>query len=371
MAGYETTTGVVTPIPELELASANTPIVDFTALYHLPSALGVKAHERLGELFGRPLATSDRDPGGSNSITGQLPGQPLGELVGRERVFVQNLPTISASLAEAAEVHGVGIVDIEDALVTILRDSGIGHSMSRTLERPLGDMKGLFDHLEEHVADNGLVILLREPIANWGDKRHAKMMSIIGGMSSKIQHSLLGIVHAGSGRVFGPTEMWRPEYAALEGPVTESRAASDVHIPRTRDFLRDLGLDPTIARDVVALEDPKAKGDDLIRRVVELHGNLMRNAIVLEIGNAPAGYIQIMGSLTLAEAMPGFDPNVQSVMTHESVDIVSPRAFNALSAYERSRVQNAGTGLNSLNGILSAIVATNVYQMGRRQIRES
>jgi hypothetical protein len=370
MAGFETANGVITPIPELELASANTAIVDFAALYHLPSALGAKAHERLGELFGRPLATSDRDPGESDSATGQLPGQPLGELVGREKVFVQNLPAINATLDEAAETHGVDRVTIEDALVTILRDSGIGHSMARTLERPLGDMKGLFDHLEEHVADNGLVILMREPIANWGDKRHAKMMSIIGGMSSKMQHSLLGIVHAGSGRVFGATEMWRPEYASLEGPVTEARAASDVHIPRTRDFLQDLGLDPSIAKDVVALEGTKVSGDDLIRRVVELHGDIMRNAIVLEIGNAPAGYIQVMGSLTLAEAMPGFDPNVQSVMTHESVDVVSPRAFNALSAYERSRVQNAGTGLNSLNGMLSAIVATNVYQLRRRQIRE-
>jgi hypothetical protein len=363
---------IITPMPEDVINSRLVGLPEFTALREMPSELGVAAHVRLSELFGVPLASRDPEPMGSDAATGQVPGERLGTLVGRERDFRRNLPAIKAAIGEAAMLHGVSTLVVEDRLTQILRDSKIGDSMSRTLTRPLGGEKGLHDYLDEHAPANGLVVVFRVNIFNWSERRKAEELAIIGGMSREVQGAIQAIVVGGGGRPLGANEVWRPELRSLRRRginLTEASIAEHLYVPEVRKYVKRLGLSPDLVKPAVRVDAPKVIGDDVMRRIVEEHTDAMRDSLVLEIGNAPAGYIQLAGGLVVANEIPEFDPSIQFLASAPGVRIVSPRAYNAMNRRQQTHVQNAATGVNSFNGYQSAIVAVNRYELERRKLR--
>jgi hypothetical protein len=97
-----------------QVASMATPIPNFTALRDIPAYLGHAAHIRLEELLGVPVASDDARPMQSNPDTMQRSGAQLGEIVGREREFLQNLPKIEANFQKVADERGVPLSQVLD-----------------------------------------------------------------------------------------------------------------------------------------------------------------------------------------------------------------------------------------------------------------
>ena len=102
-------------------------------------------------------------------------------------------------------------------------------------------------------------------------------------------------------------------------------------------------------------KNPKASGDDVMRAVVKAHGQTLKDRLIVEIGNAPAGYTQLAGALVLAQEL-GIDPSEAICSSYHSVELVHPKHFGVLDLERRSRVQNAATALNSFNGGLELLL---------------
>jgi hypothetical protein len=288
-----------------EIDSMAMPIVDFVPLQTLPSELGAGAHARLEELFGRPIASHDAAPDVSDEAVGQRAGFQLGALAGRERWFVENLPQINGQLSNAAEAHGVTVNQVEDTLTDIIRGSGIGRPMHRTLDRPFSDRRDALDYVR-HNSGDGVVLLHRGAIANWAAKRQEVMLELLTGMPESVLQSVRAVIYAGSNQrhYYGPTELWRPETRPFvtgtdekkneTSSLTEAGAAKEFYVGTTEHILGQLGVDGAIV-DLIPVESKS--GDDVMQNVIERHGALLRDSLVIEVGNAPAGYIQMNGTV--------------------------------------------------------------------------
>jgi hypothetical protein len=351
-----------------------TPFPEFTALGSIPQFLGYEAHGRLEDIFGLPIASDDASPEVSNPNIGQRAGQPLGDKIGREKEFTRNLPAIEANIKGIAETNEISEGALWSEILTILDGSGIGHSMYRTLDRPLGDGYGAREYVTQHAA-NGIAFIVRENVANWGARRHEKLTSFLGGLSVEALSNVTSIIYAGSGRPYTDAELWRPElkpYLARiqedkkTPPLTEYLVAEVLHKPQTEELLKKLDLAQQVQVHAVEEKNPKASGDDVMRAVVKAHGQTLKDRLIVEIGNAPAGYTQLAGALVLAQEL-GIDPSEQYVAVTDSVELVHPKHFGVLDLERRSRVQNAATALNSFNGWLRAIVEVNTYMQARNK----
>lgn len=353
-----------------------TPYPEFEALRSVPHSLGFSTHGRLEEILGTPIASSDAQPMGSNDETGQRSGFALGDTVGRNRVFTDNIPAIKGDIKRIAEERGVTENDIWEEIHTVVEGSGITQPMYRTLDRPLGGAYGLRDHLSQH-ADNGITFLVRGNIANWHWRRQLELTKLLGGLPVAVLQNVHSIVYAGSGRPLkGPTELWRPEIAEFgthEVPkadgggveevsnLTEKSANEKFYAPRTRELLGRMSvLDKEIPVVTTGLDLP-VSGDDVTRSVIATVDKGITGRLIVEVGNAPAGYTQLSSGLILAKEL-GIEPS-QFVAVSDGVKLARKDYFEKLSPAEKSRVQNVVTAWNSINGWLSAIVAINTYML--------
>jgi len=357
-----------------QVNSMATPFPEFTALGSIPAYLGYAAHGRLEDIFGLPIASDDSSPEVSDPGIGQRAGQPLGDRIGREKEFTRNLQAIEANIKGIAETNEISEDALWSEILTILDGSGIGQSMYRTLDRPLSDGYGAREYVTQH-ATNGIAFIVRENIANWGARRHERLTSFLGNLPVKALNNVTSIIYAGSGRPYSGAELWRPElqpYVTTTQDdkntcsLTEYSAATTLHAPQTQELLEKLDLTQHAQVHTVGAENPKASGDDVMRAVVEAHGQSLQDKLIVEIGNAPAGYTQLAGALVLAQEL-GIDPAEQFVAVTDSVELVHPKHFGVLDLERRSRVQNAATALNSINGWLKAIVEVNKYMLTRNK----
>lgn len=374
MTGAIERSRIITDLPPLVVESMATPYPEFEALHHLPAHLGQAAHTRLEELMQMPVASDDAAPLASDDVTGQREGSRLGDVIGREREFTRNLPKIEANVKAVAESRGVSPSEINDEVTDILTGSGIGKAMHRTLEGPIdGGRAGVRDYVDRNGVD-GIFVYSRQNIANWGGRRHEQVLSFLGGISRQALGHVDAIAYAGSQRHYGPGELWRPElqphvsYDEEGKPtssLTEATAGELIYAPDTRRVLGNLGLGDQVDVLTVAVTDPDAKGgDDVVRALIARYGERMQNKLIVEVGNAPAGYTQLEAGLLLVREL-GIEPE-QFVAVTDSVDIVHPDHFAALDQAQKSRVQNAATGLNSLNGWLATVAHVNRYAQERR-----
>lgn len=350
---------------EQQRLSIVTPIPDFRALESVPAYLGGMAHIRLEQLFGRPLASSDARPDEDIEI-GRRSGVPMGDIFGREQVFRENLPKITTSVKQFAEDQSISETQAWHEVVDILQGSGIGRPMHRTLDRPLGGVYGALSHIEEN-REAGIVLIVRGNIQNWDGKRNSQARALLGALSPEARQKLKLVIHAGTGRQHeGANELWQPEvqsYLQTDGDnvtssLTEARVAAEIRAPRTRQLLGSVGL-AHVKVDAVILPEQDS-GDNLMRAIIAAHGDVLRDSLIVEAGNPPAGYTQLMGGLILAKEL-GIDPRRQYVAMSEGVTIVLPDYYAALSEHERMEVQNGATAVNSFNGWLGAIVDVNRF----------
>lgn len=357
-----------------QVASMGTPMPEFVALHHVPSFLGHNAHGRLEELLGNPVASDDTNPMRSDRQTGHKAGLQLGEVVGREREFTRNLDVIKANMQDVAARRGVSESQLWDEVGEILIGSGIGLPMHRTLDRPVGGSYGARNFVDRQVTGGrqGIALVVRENIANWGARRHDRASAWLGGLSRPALSHVELVVYAGSGRQYKDAELWRPELQpyVTTGPdgtktssLTETSAARELHVPRVRSLLEDLGVGAKVEVDVVGVADPKASGDAVTGAIIGRHGDRLKDMLIVEAGNAPAGYTQLAAGLLLAKEL-GIEPDQYLAIT-DGVEIQHPDHFKALDLENRSKVQNAATALNSLNGWLQAIVRVNEYMLAR------
>jgi hypothetical protein len=348
---------------------------EFTALKDIPSFLGHNAHGRLEELLGTPVASDDSSPLKSDQQTGHKPGLQLGEVVGREREFTRNLAAIRANMQDVAARRDVPETQLWDEVTEILIGSGIGQPMHRTLERPVGGSYGARVFVDNSVRDNGqgVALVVRENIANWGARRHDKASAWLGSLSRKALSQVELVIYAGSGRQYKGAELWRPELEPFItlGPddekicsLTESTAAEQLHVPRMKALLGELGVSSKAEVHTVGVDDPKASGDAVTGAIAGRHGDRLKDMLIVEAGNAPAGYTQLSAALVLAQEL-GIEPDQYLAIT-DGVEIQHPDHFNALDLPNRSKVQNAATALNSLNGWLQTIVRVNEHMLARR-----
>ncbi len=353
-----------------QVQSMGVPIVGFEALVSVPTELGYAAHRRLEDLLARPIASDDANPGAHSSDLGQKVGERLGDLVGREREFTKNIPVIDTHIDEIAASQGVDPSVMWDQITEVLIGSGIGTPMHRTLNRPVGGSYGARTFIDEQSSDvDGIVVIHRANIANWGARRQDVLLGLIGSMSLQAQSRITHVIHAGTERQYAGPELWRPEVRPYveedEGgkeicSLTEAAAARLLFAPNTRMLLENLGISDGVDVDTVELEGSKTSGDDVIRGIARKHASALEGSLIIEVGNAPAGYTQLAAGLVLAEEL-GIDPAQQFLAVTDGVEIVHPDHFAALGPEGRSKVQNAKTALNSLNGWLQAIVRVNKF----------
>jgi hypothetical protein len=283
-----------------------------------------------------------------------------------------NLPTIQTNVAERAQQQGVSEVQMWDEITEVLRGSGITQPMHRTLDRPVGGSYGANAFID-YKANEGIAIIVRENIANWGARRHDRLISLIGGMSSRALGNVEHVIYAGGGRVYGERELWRPDLRAFQAKmrqqkkspvITESIAARKIHAPITRDFLASLGLRDRVKVSAVAVDNPKATGNEVIGAAAEKHGAHLGGMVIVEVGNAPAGYTQLQGAMVLANEL-ALDPTDQYLAVTDGVELVQKERFSQLNLEAASKVQNVATALNSLNGWLKAVSDVNAYMSAR------
>lgn len=350
-------------LTDAQSRSILTPFPDFTALQSVPASLGHAAHERLEEILGAPVASDDADPGVSNKELGQKSGFALGDRFGRQKVFTDNLPMINNDIARVAEEQGVSQDEVWDEIQEILVGSGIGQPMHRTLDRPLGGAYGMRSYIEEH-ADNGITIINRGNIANWQARRQQSTLALLGGLPSSVLDKVHSVVYAGSGRRYSGAELWRPEISSFDieevgdkkvSVLSEAGGAEKIYGPQTIALLQKLGLTDT--KVLFADAGEGAKGDDVMRAAISQSDEGLRDRLIIEVGNAPAGYVQLAGGLVLAQEL-GISPD-QFITISDGVEIVRRDHFTALGLEGSSKVQNVGTALNSLNGWLQTIAAVN------------
>lgn len=358
----------------LQVSSMGTPLPEFTALQDLPAYIGYRTHGRLEEILGMPIASDDASPEMSDVHTGQRSGIKLGDMLGRERNFTNNLPLIQSSIREVAQEKDLTENEVWDEIAEILTGSGIGDAMYRTIDRPVGGSYGAREFIDRQ-ASSGIALLVRENIANWGTRRQDSVMSLLGSLSRAALDGVELVIYGGSGRTYsGPTELWRPEVRPFvttdeQGTetcsLTEFTAAELVHAPETRAVLESLGLSERVKVAVVGHDDPKATGDAVIQTIGQTYGERLRNLLVVEVGNAPAGYTQLAAALILAREF-GLDVTEQYLAISDSVNIVRPDYFQRLSTERKSKVQNAATALNSVNGWLQNIARVNQFMWDRQ-----
>ncbi len=358
-----------------QVNSLATPFPEFQALSSIPDQLGFAAHSRLEGIFSTPIASDASQPEISNPEVHQRSGVDFSTRIGKDRDFMKkNLPIINDSIKEVAANNEISVAEVWDELFPIVLGSGIGMPMHRTLDHPLGGLHGAQEYIDEN-ASNGITIILRENIANWGERRQNQLTALLGGLSIKALSNVRQVIYGGSGRVYSGDELWRPQFKPYtfetennEGKtkktsiITEHLAASLFHAPRTRRALTGLGINDNVEVDVVGLHDT-VSGDDVMRAIAAKHGHKFKDSLVIEIGNAPAGYTQLAGALVLAKELR-IDPSRQYVAITDGVEIVKPAYFSNLTIEEKSRVQNGATALNSINGWLKAIIDTKKYILG-------
>lgn len=351
-----------------QVESMGTSFVDFAALSSVPTDLGYAAHRRLEDILARPIASDDADYATPNNKLGQKIGERLGDLVGREREFTRNVPVIDTHVDEIAAMQGVQPSSMWDQITEVLIGSGIGAPMHRTLDRPVGGSYGARSFIDERSSE-GIVIIHRANIANWGARRQDVLLGLIGSMSLEAQSRITHVIHAGTERQYAGAELWRPEVRPYVNEdengeevcsLTEATAARLLFAPSTRALLDNNGMSDRVAVETVELEGAKTSGDDVVRRIAREHSSVLNSRLIIEVGNAPAGYTQLAAGLVLAEEL-GIDPAQQFLAVTDSVEIVHPDHFAALGPEGRSKVQNAKTALNSFNGWLQAIVRVNKF----------
>lgn len=353
-----------------QVQSMGTAIVGFEALVSVPTGLGYAAHRRLEDLLARPIASDDANPGAHSSDVGQKVGERLGDLVGREREFTKNIPVIDTHIDEIAASQGVDTSVMWDQITEVLIGSGIGAPMHRTLNRPVGGSYGARTFIDEQSSDvDGIVIIHRANIANWGARRQDVLRGLIGSMSLQAQSRITHVIHAGTERQYAGPELWRPEVRPYVEEdengkevcsLTEAAAAELLFAQNTRDLVAKLGMSDRVVVDTIGLKGPNTSGDDVMRGIASKHASVLKGSLIIEVGNAPAGYTQLAAGLVLAEEL-GIDPTQKFLAVTDGVEIVNPDHFAALSPEGKSRVQNAKTALNSLNGWLQAIVKVNQF----------
>lgn len=369
--------GLASDLSVVQHKSMGVSYPNFRALEDSPWYLGMNTHGRLEALFSSPIGSSDPEADKSDERIGQRSGAALGDLVGRNTEFVTNLPSITANVQSVATERGVSEDAVWEEVTSILRDSGIGQEMQRTLDAPIeGGAKGLHEFIEKN-SESGIVVVSRENIANWAARRHVGVMGLLGAMSNKALSNVKHIVYAGSGRQYGEAELWRPELqeyvtqtpdGKLTSNLTEAKAA-ELHAAETRDWLNRLALN-TPVHSVGApntAEGRPAIGDDVMRSVIgEIGPDTLRDSLIIEVGNAPAGYTQLVAALVLAQELgPDFDPTRQWVGVSDAITVINPTRYNALTIAQKSEFQNAATALNPINGSLDAVVKVNRYMNER------
>jgi hypothetical protein len=360
------------PMSQRQRDSIVAPYPDFRALEDDPAYLGGKAHIRLEEIFGRPVASDDRQPQ-ADAASERRSGVPMGDIVGREKEFRQNIPQIEANIERFAEEQGISIAQAWSEVIDVLQGSGIGREMYRTLDRPVGGQYGAIGHVNEN-GQNGIGVIFRENIYNWGGRRNDHGLAFLGSLPLETRQKIEMIIYAGTGRQYkGANELWSAEVQPYvqeneEGnkvsDLTEARMAEEIRAPKTDELFGRLGLREQVSVVPVIIEDPKASGDEVVRKIIEARGEQLRNLLIIESGNAPAGYTQLMAALILARELD-VDPAEQYLGISDGVQIVQPDFYNALPEDKRSKVQNGQTALNSFNGWLRAIGATNQYFVER------
>jgi hypothetical protein len=363
---------LITDLTPLQVASMETPIPEFTALVNLPSYLGYAAHSRLEEALGMPVASDDANPV-ADERTGQRGGMRLGDLAGRQQEFGQNLPQIKSNVKQVADERGIPENEMWDSIMTIMLGSGITKPMHRTLDRPVEGSYGARTYIEEH-ADSGIALIVRENIANWGARRQDRLAALIGGMSERALSNLSIVIYAGSGRPYSTAELWRPELQPFvaeqddgqkTSSLTESSVAQKIHTPQIKELLTKRNLD-NVTIDTVIVDNPKANGDEVVEAIAQKHGDRLRDLLIVEAGNAPAGYTQLAAAMILAKTL-GIDPTTQYLAVTDGVELVRHDHYDALNLEGRSKVQNLATAINSFNGWLQAIARVNQYMLDRSQ----
>ncbi len=359
-----------------------TPIPEFEALRSVPHSLGYSAHGRLEEILGMPIASTDAQPMASNAQTGQRSGFALGDIVGRSKVFTENIPAIKGDIKRVAEERGVSEDEVWEEIHTVIEGSGVTQPMYRTLDRPLGGAYGMRDYLDEH-ADNGITFIVRSGIANWHWRRQRELTKLLGGLPVNVLNNVHSIVYAGGGRPLkGPTELWRPEIAKFgthEIPtddgqgvqevsrLTEKSAGEELYAPQTRELLGRMSvLDREIPVMATGIDDPKASGDNVTRKIIADVDEGIKDRIIVEVGNAPAGWALINSGLIFAKEL-GIEPG-QYVAVSDGVRLARKDYFESLTPAEKSRVQNIVTAWNSINGWLNSIVSVNAHMLERTDI---
>lgn len=358
-----------------QVDSMGTPIPEFSALQDIPAYLGHNAHGRLEEILGKPVATDDAQPT-EEEETGRRAGVKLGDIVGREKVFRENLPKIEANVQDIAVEQGISVAQVWSEVIEVLQGSGIGHPMHRTVDRPVGGDYGATMYVNENSA-SGIALIIRSNIHNWDMRRNARAASLLGSISTDARQNVELIIHAGGARQHrGDNELWQPEvqpYLSIDSEgrtissLTEARVAEELRAPRSRELIGELGLRDQVEVGVVKVDDPKASGDTVVRSIIEAYGDKLKDLLIVEAGNAPAGYTQLAGALVLAKEL-GIDPTRQYLAVSDDVTIVQPDFYQALTPEEQSRVQNGATALNSLNGWLQTIVRVNQYMWDRTKL---
>lgn len=375
----EANSRLIEGLTPLQVESMGTPIPDFRALHHIPSEIGHRAHNRLEQLVGLPIASSDAAPDASNQMIGQRSGERLGNLVGRSPEFTRNLPQIKANAKAVAEERGVSVSEVWDEVVEVMAGSGIGEPMFRTLDRPVGGAYGAREFIKER-ADSGILMVIRGAIDNWNATKFEGAVTTLGTLPESVRRNIAGIALVGSRRTLkGPTELWRSELQphvteTEDGPVTdltEASVAREVRGPALRTVLDKLGLGEQVP--VVTLEtadQPNGKpatGDEVMRTFGWVFEDTIKDRLVIEFGNAPAGYIQLAGGLLLAKEF-GIDPTEQFLaIAPNRVDMVRTDFFDSLTPEQKSKRQNAATALNSFNGWQQKITEVNQYLLDRSQ----
>lgn len=363
--------------PELaqaQQASMATAFPDFRALEHLPQYLGLKAHSRLEGVLNMPVASDTTQPDVSIEQTGQTEGVALGALFGQEREFVRNLPEIKGNIAKVAEESGESVAHVWDMITEILEGSGVARPMHRTLTRPVGGETGARDYMQLFGTD-GMMMIVRKNVANWGARRQDLLMNTLGRLPEELLPKVELIVYAGADRTFnGAGELWRPEVRPfvrseeVDGKtteltdLTEATSAELIDVPETEALLAARGLSEAVQVKALAVHrtpgaEKPATGVDVVRAIGENFGDRMRNLLVVEMGNAPAGYTQLQAAANWVEDF-GLQPDQYLAMS-DGTTIVHPDHFDALDASRKSRVQNAATALNSFNGWLSSVAQVN------------
>lgn len=354
-----------------QVVSMGTPLPDFTALRDVPSELGYRAHQRLEDILGMPIASDDANPYVGNDQTGQREGKRLGDVVGREKEFTKNLPVIEDNVKQVALAREVSESQIWDEITEVLTGAGIGRPMNRTLFRPVGESYGAREFIDENGSD-GIAVILRENIANWGERRQQRLLTLLGSMSRRSVNALSAVIYGGGDRVYKGDELWRPDYQPYvfeedgnkTSSITEARAAELFHMPRTRAILEKLGVGGRVRVDGVRVADVRASGDAVTEAIVQNFEDELKDKLIIEIGNAPAGYTQLAGGLVLAR-MLDLDHERQFLAITDGVEIVHPDHFASLDLEGKSKVQNAKTALNSFNGWLQSIARVNDFLITR------